>query len=82
MDEPLGKHAGAVGGRAYFACAAKHGAFVRPSAVRVGDFPERDPFEEEDDSGEDGEAKGEAQGEDAEGPRSAAASSGELYEEL
>ena len=52
LDEPLGKHggvAGGSGGRRYFDCRDKHGTFVRASSVQVGHFPERDPFEEEDD---------------------------------
>ncbi|KNE67866.1 hypothetical protein AMAG_12584 [Allomyces macrogynus ATCC 38327] len=45
-DEPVGKHDGAVQGKAYFAARNKHGAFVRPTRVEVGDFPELDPFDE------------------------------------
>lgn len=47
-DEPLGKHDGMVKGTRYFNCPPLHGAMVRPDKVQVGDYPERDPFEEEE----------------------------------
>ncbi|KAK2652157.1 hypothetical protein Ddye_012013 [Dipteronia dyeriana] len=47
-DEPLGKHDGIVKGIRYFTCPKLHGAMVRPDKVKVGDYPERDPFEEDE----------------------------------
>ncbi|CAO2044373.1 unnamed protein product [Urochloa humidicola] len=47
-DEPLGKHDGMVKGIRFFQCPQGHGAIVRPEKVKVGDYPERDPFEEEE----------------------------------
>lgn len=48
FDEPMGKHDGSVAGVRYFDCPAGFGAFLRPDKVQVGDFPERDPFAEDD----------------------------------
>ncbi|XP_024971296.1 tubulin-folding cofactor B [Cynara cardunculus var. scolymus] len=47
-DEPLGKHDGMVKGTRFFKCPPLHGAMVRPDKVKVGDYPERDPFEEDE----------------------------------
>ncbi|KAJ6839663.1 tubulin-folding cofactor B [Iris pallida] len=48
LDEPLGKHDGTVKGKRYFVCPPQHGLLLRPDKVKVGNYPERDPFEEEE----------------------------------
>lgn len=55
LDEPAGKHDGKARGRRYFQCADGHGVLTRPTRVEVGDFPEKDPFDELDDSSDDEE---------------------------
>jgi tubulin-folding cofactor B len=47
-DEPLGKHDGMVKGTRFFECPRLQGGMVRPDKVKVGDYPERDPFEEDE----------------------------------
>ena len=42
LDEPVGKHNGTVKGNKYFECMDKHGVFVRPDKLSVGDYPEED----------------------------------------
>jgi tubulin-specific chaperone B len=39
LDEPMAKGDGSRGGVSYFDCPDKHGAFVRPDHVAVGNFP-------------------------------------------
>jgi hypothetical protein len=42
LDEPQGLGDGSRGGVTYFAAADKHGAFVRPDRVSIGNFPSAD----------------------------------------
>lgn len=37
-----------VGDKRYFECQGKHGSFLRPNKVVVGDYPEIDEFEDMD----------------------------------
>ncbi|KAI9850464.1 MAG: hypothetical protein M1824_003295 [Vezdaea acicularis] len=41
LDEPVGRNDGGFGegGKRYFVCGAKHGVFVRPERVEVGEWP-------------------------------------------
>lgn len=48
FDEPVGKTDGSVGGNRYFEALQSHGGFVRGKNVAVGDYPERDLFDETD----------------------------------
>eukprot|EP00980_Cylindrotheca_fusiformis_P010336 scaffold2299_cov131-Cylindrotheca_fusiformis.AAC.23 len=53
FDEPVGKTDGtAKGGKRYFEALDRHGGFVRGKNMQVGDFPERDLFDD-DSSDED-----------------------------
>lgn len=45
-------HARSVDGKRYFETGALRASFVRPDKVTVGDFPELDPFADEDDEEE------------------------------
>ncbi|GAA5821521.1 hypothetical protein JCM3770_001062 [Rhodotorula araucariae] len=51
-DEPVGKGDGAVEGKRYFETAPLRASFVRPDKVKVGDYPELDPFAELEDDEE------------------------------
>lgn len=55
LDEPVGKHNGMVGGKRYFNAAEKCGTFVKAFAVKTGDYPERDPFDDENEETKESE---------------------------
>lgn len=48
FDEPVGKNDGLIGEQRFFQARPGHGSFVRPNKVEVGDFPEIDPFESDE----------------------------------
>mmetsp|Transcript_76362 Transcript_76362/g.223947 ORF Transcript_76362/g.223947 Transcript_76362/m.223947 type:complete len:282 (-) Transcript_76362:97-942(-) len=48
LDEPQGQNDGTKDGKRYFECRPKCGCFARAANVRVGDYPERDPFASDD----------------------------------
>jgi len=49
LDEPQGNNDGTKDGKRYFECpGAKYGVFAKPENVRVGDYPELDPFASDD----------------------------------
>lgn len=49
FDEPVGKNNGLINGQTYFQCKPKYGSFLRPNKVDVGDYPELDIFDDDDD---------------------------------
>jgi tubulin-specific chaperone B len=48
FDEPVGKNDGSFGGIRFFDCPSGYGGLIRPAKVTTGDFPEVDPFEDDD----------------------------------
>lgn len=49
LDEPQGNNDGSKDGKRYFDCPGdKYGMFAKPANVRVGDYPELDPFASDD----------------------------------
>jgi len=59
FDEPQGKHDGMVRGKRYFQTPPKCAAFLKPSAVKTGDYPEEDPFASSDEEEEEEQKKDE-----------------------
>mmetsp|Transcript_30004 Transcript_30004/g.45873 ORF Transcript_30004/g.45873 Transcript_30004/m.45873 type:complete len:178 (-) Transcript_30004:39-572(-) len=49
LDEPSGDSDGKVKGKVIFECGSKFGLFVRPDEVKVGDYPEIDEFDMDED---------------------------------
>lgn len=47
-DEPAGRHDGVVKGTRYFECPSSHGVFLRPDKIEIGDFPEIDFLDSDD----------------------------------
>ncbi|SGY45751.1 BQ5605_C001g00333 [Microbotryum silenes-dioicae] len=52
-DEPVGRNDGSVDGVKYFETKPLRASFVRPDKVTVGNFPEVDPFADDDLEGEE-----------------------------
>lgn len=49
FDEPVGNNDGSIDGVKYFDCAgSRYGGFIRGKNVEVGDFPERDLFDSDE----------------------------------
>lgn len=48
LDEPVGKNDGSIAGKRYWGepSELKHGVFVRPDRVEIGDFPALDDLED------------------------------------
>ena len=49
LDEPSGDSNGTVKGKKFFETMDKCAAFVRPNELKVGDYPEKDMFDELED---------------------------------
>ena len=49
LDEPIGDNDGKVRGKKIFECPVGFGKFVRPQELKVGDYPEIDEFDMDDD---------------------------------
>ena len=49
LDEPTGDNNGKIKDKVYFECHGNFGQFVRPADLNVGDYPEIDEFDEDED---------------------------------
>lgn len=47
-DEPVGKNDGSVAGKRHFDAGNNRGGFIRPERVTVGDFPEEEILDSDD----------------------------------
>jgi len=47
-DEPVGKNDGSYAGVRYFQTQTKRGGFLRPDKIQVGEFPEKDLMDDDD----------------------------------
>jgi len=48
-DEPVGKNDGTVKGARFFSCPPNFGGFLRPDKVTVGDYPELEEWDDDED---------------------------------
>lgn len=48
-DEPVGKNDGTVKGNRFFSCPPNFGGFLRPDKVMVGDYPELEEWDDDED---------------------------------
>lgn len=48
LDQPYGKNNGTAKGKRLFICEPKFGIFMRPTTVKVGDYPPLDDFDDTD----------------------------------
>jgi len=54
FDEPVGKTDGTKSGKQYFDSPGKNfGGFIKPANIQVGNYPERDIFDDDDSSSDD-----------------------------
>lgn len=53
FDEPVGKSDGYVKGVKIFDCSPKYGGFIRGTNLKVGNYPERDIMDDEDDANDE-----------------------------
>jgi tubulin-folding cofactor B len=51
LDEPLGRNDGSYKGERFFDCVDGYGVFARGENIKVGDYPEVDLMDEDDEEG-------------------------------